>query len=96
MAVGGRGGVEGAVLGWLLPALQSLGGPTEGSELAGSRDGSSMAGLFAFLQSHSASSCPPALALSLFPAPLLTHHSSGSCLFISSNGIRLQVAEQLK
>lgn len=50
----------------------------------------------AFLPSHRASSCLPALVLSLFPSPLCTYHSSGSCLFIFSNGIRLQVAEQLK
>lgn len=52
--------------------------------------------LFAFLQSRSASFCLPALVLSLFPSPLCTYHSSGSCLFIFSNGIRLQVVEQLK
>lgn len=56
-------------------------------------------------QHHSGSSLsfqaivPPSVFQRLFclcSHLLCTYHSSGSCLFIFSNGIRLQVAEQLK
>lgn len=45
-------------------------------------------------------SSSPCLLLSshacFVPVPCCTHRLSGSCLFIFSNGIRLQVAECLK